>query len=333
LSITAQTITRVEGLEKVRAEWRALWRRPASATVFQSPDWLISWWRHFAPGPLICIALWRGEELVGIAPLYCEEGSRRLLPLGVSLSDYVDVLLADEISHEAHRALDAEIARAADAGEICFPDVAPNASVLGLALDEFFASKRPGQPSPELVLGAPDNPLDNVPAHQRQNLRTAENRARRRGCGIGDIVPDELPRFIPALMQLHSARQRQLGHAGLDQDARVLPFFSEAFAGLAQEGVVRAYSIACESRLIGGYLGFLHRGRAGYYLGGFDPQFAFESPGTILIGHAMRCAAAEGAHTFDFLRGAEPYKYAWGAQDRRLLSVSFVPQRHVELVS
>lgn len=333
MSIVAKTLTTLEQMEETRSAWRALWRRAGAATIFQCPDWLIPWWRHFAPGQLTLIALWSGEELAAIAPLYYEEGSRRLLPLGISLSDCLDVLLADDIGHDARHALQAQIARAADAGEICFTDVAPNASVLGLAFNEHSASKRPGQPAPELVLGPADNPLENVPAHQRQNLRTAENRARRRGCAIAEIAADELPRFVPALMQLHGARQRHLGHAGLDQDARVLPFFSEAFGVLAQHGVVRAYSMTCENRLIGGYLGFLHRERGSYYLGGFDPEFAFESPGTILIGHAMRCAADEGADTFDFLRGGEPYKYAWGARDRRLLSLSFVPQAHVELAS
>ncbi|MBV9064560.1 MAG: GNAT family N-acetyltransferase, partial [Methylobacteriaceae bacterium] len=184
----------------------------------------------------------------------------------------------------------------------------------------------PAQASPALPLGRAENPLASVPAHQRQNLCTAENRARRRGCVTGEIAEKHLPHSIAALMQLHCARQQQLGRAGLGSDSRVLPFFKDAFAALAQQGVVRAYSIVHDERLIGGYLGFLHRGRASYYLGGFDPQYAFESPGTILIGHAMRRAAAEGAHTFDFLRGAEPYKYAWGARGRQLVSVSFVRQ-------
>jgi CelD/BcsL family acetyltransferase involved in cellulose biosynthesis len=135
-------------------------------------------------------------------------------------------------------------------------------------------------------------------------------------------------------MQLHSARQRLLGRGGLGEDSRVQPFFTEAFSALAQQGVVRAYALECGGYLVGGYLGFVHGKRASYYFGGFDPAFAFESPGTILIGHAIRCAAAEGAQVFDFLRGAEPYKHAWGARDRQLLSVSFVRRlSDVELAS
>jgi CelD/BcsL family acetyltransferase involved in cellulose biosynthesis len=333
VSVVAKRITTLEDLDRMRADWHALWRRSPEATIFQSPDWLIPWWQHFAPGELISIALWDGEDLVGLSPLYTEEGSRRVLPLGISLSDCLDVLVAEN-GHSVRRALEAHIGRIPGCSEICFPDIAPNASVLSLAFEGFLANKSTGQSSPELALGPAGNPLANVPAHQRQNLRTAENRARRRGCVTNDVAAEELRRFVPALMQLHSARQHHLGRDGLGSDARVLPFFIEALTALAREGVVRAYSIVGDERLIGGYLGFLHRGRASYYFGGFDPQFAFESPGTILIGHAVRSAAAEGAHMFDFLRGAESYKYAWGARDRQLLSLSFARQfSDVELAS
>jgi len=40
------------------------------------------------------------------------------------------------------------------------------------------------------------------------------------------------------------------------------------------------------------------------------------SVGSVLVAHAIEQAVRGGAKTFDFLRGAEDYKYAWGAQDR-----------------
>jgi CelD/BcsL family acetyltransferase involved in cellulose biosynthesis len=64
------------------------------------------------------------------------------------------------------------------------------------------------------------------------------------------------------------------------------------------------------------YYGFHHRKRAYGYLTGFDPDFSFESPGVILLAHAMEYAIREGASEFHFLRGREPYKYGWGAEDR-----------------
>ena len=334
MSVEAQTIDTAEALNATSAAWRDLWRRARAPTIFQHPDWLIPWWRHFAPGELASIALWRGDNLVGLAPLYREEATRRLLPLGISLSDYLDVLIAKEDSASILREMERRIAQISCASEICFPDVAPDAMVLRLAANELVDSKSPGQLAPELALGAADNPLKNVPAHQRQNLRTAENRGRRRGCMTREVKPEELTSFLPALLQLHSARRRELGDAGLADDPRVPPFFADAFGKLSHAGLLRAYSLSCEERFIGGYVGFLHADRACYYFGGFDPAFSFESPGTVLIGHAMRRAAAEGAQKFDFLRGGEPYKYAWGARDRQLLSVTLTRQfSHADLIS
>jgi len=61
---------------------------------------------------------------------------------------------------------------------------------------------------------------------------------------------------------------------------------------------------------------FTARGRAHYYLGGFDESLERLSPGTALTGYAIESAIADGVLEFDFLRRGEPYKYRWGAVDR-----------------
>ena len=53
-----------------------------------------------------------------------------------------------------------------------------------------------------------------------------------------------------------------------------------------------------------------------FYLSGFDAAHSFVSPGTILLGEMLDQAAREGRTEAHFLRGREPYKYAWGAVDR-----------------
>jgi CelD/BcsL family acetyltransferase involved in cellulose biosynthesis len=45
----------------------------------------------------------------------------------------------------------------------------------------------------------------------------------------------------------------------------------------------------------------------------------------LLIGEAIAMAAAEGAASFDFLRGAEPYKYRWGAIDQPMFALHVRP--------
>ena len=77
---------------RLRAEWEALWQRDPTATPFQWPAWLLAWWRFFGiADPLVLTARDAGE-LVAILPLYIlkEPGCRKLLPIGVGLSDYID---------------------------------------------------------------------------------------------------------------------------------------------------------------------------------------------------------------------------------------------------
>ena len=92
-------------------------------------------------------------------------------------------------------------------------------------------------------------------------------------------------------------------------------FHRDAVDRLGRAGL-RLYLMRLVGRVAGAYYGFHHDDRAYYYLGGFDPSFSFESPGTILVGHAIEEAVREGAREFHFLRGAEAYKYEWGAKDR-----------------
>ncbi|TIU68745.1 MAG: glycosyl transferase, partial [Mesorhizobium sp.] len=92
--LCTEIIRDARAFEDLEPHWWRLWRRTISATPFQSPAWLIPWWRTFAPGDLAAIAVWSGDALAGLAPLYVERHDRgqRLLPIGISLSDYLDIL-------------------------------------------------------------------------------------------------------------------------------------------------------------------------------------------------------------------------------------------------
>jgi CelD/BcsL family acetyltransferase involved in cellulose biosynthesis len=75
------------------------------------------------------------------------------------------------------------------------------------------------------------------------------------------------------------------------------------------------------------FYGYHAGGQTIFYLGGFDPALARFSPGKLVVGYAIEYALVhDRARAFDFLRGAETYKYLWGAVDqplyRRTLSLA-----------
>lgn len=312
---TAELVATAEDLARLEPDWWDLWRRSPAATPFSAPAWAIPWWCAFAPGRLHAAALRRDGRLVALAPTYLEDGplGRRLLPIGIGISDHFDVLLDPADGEAAGRLVDMLVeAGGWDSWEL--EDLAPGAAAFSLPRPPDCAEEICDQTAcPTLTPLDPD--LCTVPARQRRKIRMAQHRAGRREAEVEVVGPDGMERFFAVVTDLHTARWTDQGEEGVVTDPCVRRFHLDAMPRLAAAGLVRASVLTLAGRPAGAYYGLRH-GRSAYaYLGGFDPAFSFESPGTILLADAMTAAAREGAHTFHFLRGREPYKYSWGARD------------------
>lgn len=94
--LSVQTIAGGAGLRELAIEWGRLWQRCPRATPFQTPEWLLAWWRAFGQGRPWTLAFRDAEGcLVGLAPMYVSEtgDTWTLRLLGVGVSDYLDVLV------------------------------------------------------------------------------------------------------------------------------------------------------------------------------------------------------------------------------------------------
>lgn len=334
--LRAEIVSSVGALDALEPAWWELWWRCPPATPFQSPAWLIPWWHAFAPGELATVAIWQGAALVGLAPFYLERGEAgtRLLPLGVSLSDYLDVLIDPACEPQAADAIvNAVLALDWEIWEL--QELRPQAQAWSLLAAPVLAGAHslPGRSSlspatpmciqraplsacPVVLLSGPPDLSGCVPPRRRQLLRTARSAATRRGHDIAEMRPDETQAFLGELFRLHAMRWYARGEEGVLADTLVQRFHRAALPRLAAAGLAHCFLIRIAGQVAGAYHGFHHRTAAYYYLGGFDPAFAKESPGAILIGHAMSEALREAAGEFHFLRGREAYKYGWGAVDR-----------------
>src|SRR5205823_101312 len=120
------------GLRDLAAQWWELWRGVPAATPFQSPAWLIPWYECFRPGPLCCVAVYRQRKLIALAPFYFEDGvhGRRLLPLGISISDNLDVLVAPACESAVGALLLMHLLRPPYDGALCCEELRPDAAAL-----------------------------------------------------------------------------------------------------------------------------------------------------------------------------------------------------------
>ena len=319
--VQVDIIEAMDALEALAPDWWDLWRRVPAALPFLCPAWLIPWWRHFAPGRLFVMAARSNGRLVGLAPFYIESGSlgRRLLPLGISLSDHLDILLDPASSGAAWAALaDSAVGRGGwDSWEL--ENLPPEAMALRLPTPDGckeLVERQDSCPTLEFPDGA-KTVRAVLPHKKRRNLNLAANRCARRGTvNISLMTGSVVAPGLDQLFRLHSERWRSRGEEGVLASPEVQAFQREAAPLMDAAGLLRLHLLTISERVAAGSYAIVHKERCFIYLTGLDPEFAFESPGALLLAHVIEQAIAEGCREIDFLRGQEAYKYGWGAVDR-----------------
>ena len=316
-----------DGLAALVPDWIALWQRAPGATPFQSPHWLVPWWRRFGTGMPRLVTARANERLIGVLPLYelHEPGCVKLLPIGVSVSDYIDAL-AGPADPEIADALLAATRDIPGWQECYLPDLPPDSALTRAAAPSGLAEIRQSGPCCP-VLALPPDPADLATVVPRKTLRDVRQ-AHARAETVGSVAIDTadlatIDLALDDLFRRHEERWHQRGEAGVLADPAVRAFHRDAARAFCDSGILRLYRLRIGDTVAGVYYGFQHRGNAYAYLGGFDPEMTRLSPGAQLLDHAIRTALAEGVREFHFLRGGENYKYAWGAVDRLNTSRTF----------
>jgi CelD/BcsL family acetyltransferase involved in cellulose biosynthesis len=316
-------------LERLRPAWMALWRRARGATPFQSPDWLIPWWRHIGEGELLTIAVFDEAEgrLVGLAPLYLYapgSGERAVFPLGIATTDYLDALAEPGWEAAVMSVVFGHLAKLDSRWDACeWPQLRPGSVLLqGAPPPGWTDETAQGEGCPVLPLpSTPEELRAVVPPRMLQNLRTARHRADRQGELRWECADERsLEEVFEALLRLHRARWAARGEPGVLASGAVQAAHRASLPGLLRSGVLRLHALRLDGAIIAALYALADRPGGGdrrvyYYLGGFDPDRAALSPGALILGHAIEMAVREGAVAFDFLRGQEAYKLRWGARD------------------
>jgi len=314
-------------LSSIVPEWRRLCERVRHCTPFQYPEWVLPWYRAYAArdGELRAIVVRAhdaSDEIVGLAPLWryvAADGLRRLALLGTGNTDYVDIVAAP--GHETHVLHSVvETLRTMHDWDACDLHPLPGTSPL-LALEvptEWSATTARDGVFPVLRVTGTANPIDDtVPRGLLHRLRSAQRSLARRGRVQIDCADESNALDLLAeLYRLHDARWATRGTGGILADARTRRFHVEVAPAMAARGLLRLFVLRVDGRPVAALYGFARAERLYYYLGGFDPAFARESVGSLVILAAIEDGVARGAVEFDFLWGAEPYKYRWGAVDQ-----------------
>jgi len=344
-AMRTEVVRDAPGLLRLRSQWSALCREARAGCLFLSPEWLMPWWEHFGEGrEPCCIALFEGERLVGLLPLFAERVRVAGMPAtrvafmgdGATGCDYLDILAAPG------REVEVRAAALETMGELrwdlCDLDGLWRDSPTALHLAQVFPNRRAvrsssaglGGPATEVVRDArlrfvcPNIPLAGTYAEYLQGLGRRENLRRRekwlfRQPGVSIEVartPQDSRVAVEHFLELHRARWSVEGGSDGLSDARHEEFHRAAVQKLAEAGWLRMYTLFAARRPVASVYGVVHGGKFLYYQSGYDPAWASKSVGLVLLARTVQDAYQEGLTEFDFLRGNESYKAQWARAER-----------------
>lgn len=310
-------LTTLNELEQVAHEWSELWTR-SPASPFQTPEWLLNWQRLFGSGTPCTLAARREGRLVGLLPLELCNG--HLFAIGRGVTDYVDAIVdPSEIAHVRER-LVREVTRLTERHELVLSDLPAHSLLVDIAPSAVACSETV---CPVLRLPtSQDQFRAQLPRWMLRNVRQGQARAQRLGpVWIGAADLGSVDEFMSKLFELHAAEWSQRGLPGVLSDPTVQSFHRAAARGLLSRGVARLFGLGISGELRAVLYVLQDRARAYQYIGGMDPELSRLNLGSLLIDHAIADAIASGKTEYDFLRGAERYKYVWGAEDRPLFTL------------
>lgn len=316
-ALDAEELHGVEALEALRPEWSDLCDRCPWATPFQRPEWLLPWARHFGGEATEAITL-RDDALAGLLPLYfLRHGSERVVELlGLGLSDYLDVVLDPaRAPGGAQRLVEQLLRRGEIWNTLSFDALRLGSPLLQVTFPPGWREDIAPR-MPTLVL-----PLEQLESRQSRRLRASLRQSHRRaalagGARFEQVRGTAVTPALEALFLLHQRRWNQRGQPGLFASEAVRAFVREVAREFEAAGKLRLYTLRVGGRLAAVDLGFRDGERAFACASGFDLAFGRLRPGLLLTEHSLLAAREEGARTFDFLRGQEPHKLLWGAEEQ-----------------
>lgn len=311
--------TEVVGPNEIEAfvdEWRALAAVLPATSYFQTPDWVISWWETIGDRVPTRYALWRdgaGKLEAVVALSRVRERLHRLVPLPLRL--WVNTGSGPGAGDHCGWPVSAARKHAVASWVAANTSGALELRSLGSGADYVPAGARVVAsaqcPRLELAPGAPIGRSRNF----RQQLRARRRKVEAAGVMFaaaegGEIGDDLLLRIV----ELHGARSTEMSWAS-SFDLSRLPFHQ---ALIARSGPGRGPAVVTathDGQVIGGVYGFWWGDTYSYYQLGWDQSWAELSLGTVLLAEAIEYVSGRGGAIFDFLRGAERFKYRFGAVD------------------
>jgi CelD/BcsL family acetyltransferase involved in cellulose biosynthesis len=338
-----QCVSSDSDLLELKSDWERLFQENSAHSPFLAWGWVCAWLRHIAGNHEPRILCWRddGGELQFVLPLIIKIDGRRFRRNRIMLACGYGLECSDHLGclrKPVHDSRLAEISAYAldrffgSQGRIQLPflncvDEYP--AKLGMVVRASGRKVRLKNDAVCPIVGLP-NTWEGYLQLLSRNFRSQVNRSYRRivnheNLSFRSIGVSHANSFTDELIRLNRSRMYEKGDVSSLENESFRHFMVEAVPYMALHGIAWMDAIVENGKSIGLALNFAHGNSVHFYMGGFDMAAKKLQPGTALFVLNIKRAIEREYREYDFLRGAEEYKYRWGAKDRVTQTIDIYP--------
>jgi CelD/BcsL family acetyltransferase involved in cellulose biosynthesis len=314
-------------LASIENDWRAF-EDSADCTVFQTFDWLSTWFKtigvHEGVKPAIVIGRHGGTTLF-LLPFALETNGaiRKITWLGSCLNNYNGPLVARDFSRrmsppqfvEAWREVQSLLRQRLACDLI---DLEKMPKVLGEQPNPFCALRVTPHVN-DAYLTVLSGDWETYYASKRSSsTRKTDRKKRKRLADHGETRfitagdRHDVMRTVDALIDEKRRSYAKLGVANMFEQPGYRDFFLELATGARSARLTHVSRVDVGATIAAANFGLIFRGRYYYILAGYDDgELARFGPGAIQLMDVMSHAIGHGCKLFDFTIGDEPYKREW----------------------
>ncbi len=307
-------------LDELRDPWNDIYLRSRIRSPFSSPDWAEVWWKHFNEGStLYAGSVEEDGKVIGIAPLRLKDGILCFIG-NDNLFDFQDFVVdksREEIFYRAllHHLSEIKVARL-ELGPFQ-PDSSIHRTLLPLARksgldvnctqdDVTVSLDLPADPASYLAL---------LSGKQRHELLRKERRLNEEG-DVSFRVQDradnaDIDLFLQFFRESREDKNRFLTPP-VELFMRDIIYSSEA------RGMLRLGILELNSTPIAATLCFEYQDGMYLYNSGYSPDYRWLSAGLLSKYYSIRDSIMKRKSYYDFLKGAEKYKFHLGGKETGL---------------
>lgn len=360
-ALSARVLNDVEELEQLAPAWGGLLAASDRDEVFNSPDWMLTWWEVFGRHDgrrLCCVRFDQGGQLVGLAPLlrrrhwYKPGLPFRRLELLASGEREADAICSDHLTILAGRDQEQAVVsrliemlkggRLGGWDEVVIPLMdgsgrmpellVTTGRAAGLIAEQETTTEAPYIPLP----GSWDGYLGMLSSSNRyfvrKTLRDFESWAGKEIEVQVAGTPGELAEGWRILVELHRERWQDTGK-GVFRSPLFLEFHRRMTERLLARGGLELLWLKVRSKPVAAIYNILWGGKTAFYQCGrvsdLPPRIRI---GIVIHAYAIRRAIEAGRREYDFLGGEAQYKRQLAPVSRPLLQVRLARPGMMEAV-